>query len=107
MSDDATAEEPNDQRREQALASLATLIERREQLVADLATERVSLEEALERALTDPWVAPVYVLTVLEACPGWGKVSSRRMLDRLGVEHTAAIGTLDGPARRSLVEAQP
>lgn len=68
----------------------------RRDLLEDLAAGRETLSGALDRAQEDPLIGRIYVLVVLEALPGAGKVATRRALDRLGIEHRTPLA--DVPA---------
>lgn len=63
----------------------------RRDLLDALASGRETLAAALARAQEDPLVGRIYVLAVLEALPGAGKVATRRALDRLGIEYRTPL----------------
>jgi hypothetical protein len=54
-----------------------------------------ALQDLLRGGAAEPALADMYVVKVLEAVPGLGKVVSRRLLDARGVEHRRAIADLE------------
>jgi hypothetical protein len=76
-----------------ALAWAAHLRAVRDAVTTALATGEASLEEVLARR-HDPAVAPIHLLTVLEALPGARKVDTRRRLTALGLPGRHAVGDL-------------
>lgn len=58
------------------------------------ATVEATLRDALVSAAVHPHLADLYVVKVLEAVPGLGKVASRRILDARGVAHRHAVADL-------------
>jgi len=99
-----TATDPD---RTRTAAAVRDLIARREDLFERLESGQTDLATVLGPELGDPTVAATYVLPVLESTPGWGKVSSRRLLDGLGIEHTCPLGALSEADRTRLIEARP
>ena len=63
-------------------------------LLADIASGRTPLSAALERGRDDEFLADTHVVKVVEAHPGLGKVSARRLLDEAGIGHRTALGML-------------
>ncbi len=81
--------------REGALAWAAEARAVRGDVVDGLSNGQTTLDEVLVRAGTEPLVARIKVLTVLEALPGALKVGTRRRLDELGIGHATPLGNLD------------
>lgn len=76
-----------------ALAWVEALREVRTAVSAQLARGTASLAEVI-RARTDPRVAELHLLTILESLPGASKVSTRRKLTELGIPGRARLSEL-------------
>lgn len=77
----------------------------RHSLREELAAGRTTLEEVLRRAGEDELVGAVRLGWVLESLPGARKVDTRRHLDRLGIDGSAPLASLDGPTAARVLEA--
>ncbi|HKY17216.1 MAG TPA: integration host factor, actinobacterial type [Microthrixaceae bacterium] len=93
--------------RAQALAWAEEARTTRERLVDDLSSGRVVLARVLERAASEPLVARLHAVTVLESLPGWGKVTCRRALASAGIDEQAPLGGLDAAAVLEVFGASP
>jgi len=92
--------------REAALAWAGTVRRVRGEVLGEVESGSVSLEEVLGRAQEDPFVGMIHVLDVVEALPGWGKVVCRRTLGELGIGHHTPVSEVDsGTLRRAFAQA--
>ena len=90
-----------DEDRAAAFAHAARARRVRASLCNNVATD----ERTLEAALADPDAADVKISALLEAVPGFGKVRTQRVLDRLGLHEATRAGVLDDATRERLVRA--
>lgn len=78
-------------------------------LIESIATGRVSVADAFGFVSSSDTraesAANLYVVAVVEAAPGLGKVAARRLLAEVGVAETTRLGELDGGERRAILEA--
>jgi hypothetical protein len=99
-------EPPRRMGRDAALAWAADVRAVRSDVLDAVEAGRLDLTGVLERARTEPLVAMIHVLDVVEALPGWGKVVCRRTLDGLGIAHHSPVIDVE-PAvlRRAFAQA--
>lgn len=84
-------------------AMASDLREHRQRLVAAISTGTMRVADVIvDRDLR---TSQVKVLTLAEAVPGVGKVTSRRLLSALGIADGARWGELTEPAARRVVAA--
>jgi hypothetical protein len=81
--------------RAEALAWAAAVRSTRDDVVAAVRAGDLSLDAALDRAASDEHVARIRVVHVVEALPGWGKVTSRRALRAIGCADDTPLGSVD------------
>ncbi len=81
--------------RQQALDWADEVRRRRLAVRDDLQDGSVDLAGVLDARRDDPALGTVRVLWVLESVPGARKVSTRRALDSMGVEHATPLASID------------
>ncbi len=77
----------------------------RVQVVDEASRGSATLRDILDRAVTDPDVAVIKALVVLEVLPGSGKIIARRTMASLGLDEAVPFGGLDDAQRDQLVAA--
>lgn len=87
------------EQRQAALAKAAEARRVRADVKSRLKMGSVTLQDLLTQADSDPIVAKIKVLAVLESMPGVGKVTARRLLDELGIAESRRLSGL-GPQQR-------
>jgi len=93
-----------DEQRAAALEKAAIARRVRSEVKARLKMGSVSLAELFEQADSDPIVAKIKVLAVLESLPGVGKVSARRTMEDIGIAESRRIAGLGERQRAALLD---
>jgi len=69
-----------------------------------LSTGSLTLAEVLERAEHDPVLAGTKVAPLLVALPGMGKVSTKRLMEEIGIHENRKLQGLGTRQRRALLD---
>ncbi len=87
------------EQRAAALVKAAEARRVRADVKARLKMGTVTLNELITQADSDPIVAKIKVLAVLESLPGVGKVTARRKMEEIGIAESRRLSGL-GPQQR-------
>jgi len=88
-----------------ALAKAAVARKARADLKGRLKREEITLPEVLKDGLTSDVVGKMKVSAVIEALPGMGKVTTRHLMNRLGIKENRRVGGLPAKQRAALEAA--
>jgi len=76
-----------------------------QRIVASVADGSLGLREVFERAATSPVHGFIYLVKVVEALPGVGKVRARRVLEAHGLGERSRVSEVPPAMQNRLVEA--
>ncbi|HSJ70995.1 MAG TPA: integration host factor, actinobacterial type [Acidimicrobiia bacterium] len=93
-----------DEQRAAALARAGEARRIRAELKELLSTGSLSLEDVLVRADEDPLVAGTKVHAVILALPGMGKISTKRLMEDIGIAENRTLRGLGTNQRAALLD---
>ncbi len=96
--------EMTDEQRAAALARAGEARRIRAELKELLSTGSLSLGDVLERADEDPLVAGTKVHAVILALPGMGKISTKRLMEDIGIAENRTLRGLGTNQRAALLD---
>ena len=96
--------EQTPEQRQAALEKAAAVRRERAEIKQLLSMGTITFAELLERAEEDDVVAGMKIGTVLPNLPHMGKVTSKRLLEELGIDDAKRIRGLGSRQRASLLE---
>ncbi len=96
--------EMTDEQRAAALARAGEARRIRAELKELLSTGSLSLEDVLVRADEDPLVAGTKVHAVILALPGMGKISTKRLMEDIGIAENRTLRGLGTNQRAALLD---
>lgn len=96
--------EMTDEQRAAALARAGEARRIRAELKELLSTGSLSLGEVLARADEDPLVAGTKVHAVILALPGMGKISTKRLMEDIGIAENRTLRGLGTNQRAALLD---
>jgi len=88
-----------------ALAKAGQVRKERADLKGRLKREEVTLAEVLRDGLTSDVAGKMKVSAVIEALPGMGKVTTKHLMDRLGIKENRRVRGLSARQRGALEAA--
>ena len=92
------------EQRRQALERAAAARRERAEMKELLRTGTLTFAEVLERAEHDEVIARTKVAAVVGALPGMGKVTTKRLLEEIGIAENRRLGGLGSRQRRELLD---
>jgi hypothetical protein len=96
--------EMTDEQRAAALARAGEARRIRAELKELLSTGSLTLEDVLVRADEDPLVAGTKVHAVILALPGMGKISTKRLMEDIGIAENRTLRGLGTNQRAALLD---
>ena len=87
------------------LAKIDAVRTRRAEVLDAVRSGATDYEGIFELANSDPAIATMKLLPLIEALDGVGKVQSRRALEVVGLEETVLIRAVDGDVRADLARS--
>ncbi len=95
----------DDEGLQRALAQAEQIRTHRDQTITQIRLGSMSLAELFELSAIDSQLQTIKAVVLLEAVPGVGKVAARKALTNAGLSENIRIGSLDGDAKKTLLEA--
>jgi len=92
------------EQRRRALEQAAAARRERAEMKELLRTGTLTLAEVLDRAEHDEVVARTKVSAVVGALPGMGKVTTKRLLEEIGIAENRRLGGLGSRQRKELLD---
>jgi hypothetical protein len=93
------------EQRQQALAKATAARHARSELLRQVTTGQLTVQDVLDRAATDETVKKTKVLQMVKALPGYGTTKAARLLDHADIPDNRRIGGLGTRQQQTLLDA--
>ena len=92
------------EQRQQALAKAAAARRARSELLEQVKTGQLTVQDVLRRAETDETVKKTKVLQLLKAVPGYGSAKAHQLLEQVDIADNRRLGGLGPRQRQALLD---